>query len=206
MNNQNRMMGRLGGKRSVLALVAVLLVLCVAVGGTVAYLTSSTGPVTNTFTPGKVDNTVTETTSGNVKSNVFVKNETGNIDAYIRAKIVVSWVNIEDPNKVYATQPVLNQDYTMELNNADWQQFDDTYYFKGVVPAGGQTDNLIIRCEMVSKPENQPDGYTLQVTILSESIQADGMASENKTAVADAWGYEFNNGTWTAVSADAAEP
>ena len=45
-------------KKKILALV---LVFGAAVGGTIAYLTDTTGPIANTFTVGKVDITLTET-------------------------------------------------------------------------------------------------------------------------------------------------
>ena len=190
-------MGRLGGKRSVLALVAVLLVLCVAVGGTVAYLTSSSGPVTNTFTPGEVGNTITEVIENGVKSNVAVQN-TGNVDAYIRAKIVVNWANAQ--GDVLAVVPQENTDYTMQLGT-NWQLLDDgMYYYKGVVAADALTnttdnDYLIKECKPTENYTPPEDGYNLQVTILSESIQADGMASATETAVHNAWGHSYDAAT-----------
>lgn len=48
-------------KRTLALILALVLVFGAAVGGTIAYLTDTTGPVTNTFTVGKVDITLTET-------------------------------------------------------------------------------------------------------------------------------------------------
>ena len=48
-------------KKTLALLLALVLVFGAAVGGTIAYLTDTTDPITNTFTVGKVDITLTET-------------------------------------------------------------------------------------------------------------------------------------------------
>ena len=48
-------------KKTLALLLALVLVFGAAVGGTIAYLTDTTGPIANTFTVGKVDITLTET-------------------------------------------------------------------------------------------------------------------------------------------------
>ena len=47
-------------RRILLTVCSAALLVCVTVGATVAYLTSTTGPVTNTFTVGKVAITLDE--------------------------------------------------------------------------------------------------------------------------------------------------
>lgn len=48
------------GKKLTMVLVAIILVLCCTIGGTLAWLKDTTAPVTNTFTVGKVEITLTE--------------------------------------------------------------------------------------------------------------------------------------------------
>ena len=48
-------------KKIAISIVAVALVLCCAIGGTLAWLTAQTGPVTNTFTVGNIEIELTET-------------------------------------------------------------------------------------------------------------------------------------------------
>ena len=55
-------------KRTLALILALVLVFGAAVGGTIAYLTDTTGPVTNTFTVGKVAITLTETFNTNTDS------------------------------------------------------------------------------------------------------------------------------------------
>ena len=62
-------------KRTLALILALVLVFGAAVGGTIAYLTDTTGPIANTFTVGKVDITLTETfntdTNGDQKNDAW---------------------------------------------------------------------------------------------------------------------------------------
>ena len=76
--------------------IATVLLLALAIGGTLAWLSTKDAPIQNTFLPTKVTCEVTETfdRSTGVKSNVNVKN-TGTIDAFIRVKLVTYRTNDE---------------------------------------------------------------------------------------------------------------
>lgn len=50
-------------KKIAISIVAVALVLCCAIGGTLAWLTDKTGPVVNTFTVGDINIDLAETTT-----------------------------------------------------------------------------------------------------------------------------------------------
>lgn len=171
------------------ALVAILVLLCCAVAGTVAYLVTSTGPVTNTFTPASVTTQVEETFDGTTKSDVRIQN-TGNIDAYIRAAVIVNWADAQ--GNISAT-PVKTTDYEMDLNivttenpNAPWFQGTDGYYYcKASVAPDGSTPALIDRC---IQKGTAPEGFYLQVTIL-----ADGIQSVPADAVQQAWGVTVDS-------------
>ena len=78
-------------KKTLALLLALVLVFGAAVGGTIAYLTDTTDPVTNTFTVGKVDITLTETF--NTDTNNDQKN-----DAW-QAQLI--------PGTTYAKDPVV---------------------------------------------------------------------------------------------------
>lgn len=54
-------------KKLFISVVAVALVACFAIGGTLAWLTDTTDPVTNTFTVGDVNIDLTETTGSTYK-------------------------------------------------------------------------------------------------------------------------------------------
>ena len=99
------------GKKKISAIaICLLLTVVMATGATLAYLSTSTNPVKNTFTPAKVGNYVDEKfetidlgqgKTVTAKQNVTIQNairlEDGTItttdivDAYIRATVVVTW-------------------------------------------------------------------------------------------------------------------
>ena len=171
------------------ALVAILVLLCCAVAGTVAYQVTSTDPVTNTFTPASVTTQVEEEFNGTTKSNVRIKN-TGNIDAYIRAAVIVNWADAQG-NVYGGATPEAGKDYTLTLKtgeNENWFQGSDGYWYytKPVAPNDGLTDILIKSCAPAANMA--PEGYDLQVTIL-----ADGIQSVPADAVQQAWGVTVDS-------------
>lgn len=163
-------------KKSFLALALTVLLLAVAVSGTVAYLVTNSGPVENTFEYGKVSCTITEDFDKTTKKNVQVKN-TGNVNAYIRAAIVVTW---KDSNgHTMPGQPEEGTDYTLELGKS-WTKHGDYYYYNGKVAPDGSTDNLIVSCSSTKQYE---DGRKLCVEVIGSAIQA-----EPASVSLSAWG------------------
>ena len=174
-------------RRPLLLLASLVLLLALAVGGTVAWLNSSSGPVTNTMTPGKVPITITETFENGFKSEVSVTN-TGNIDAYIRVAIVANAVD-ENGNIIAGTAP----SYT--VNETNWQYLDGYYYYKGAVAPNGKTEALFSGDVKVTDVK-----VTGELNILAESIQVLG-GCEGKTASEYAWGAVYRDGSWAVAQA-----
>lgn len=102
-------------KKSIALLVAVSMIVGCIIGGTLAWLTATTGPVTNTFTVGNVDIDLTETTTdykmvpGNTIDKdpkvtvekdseacwLFVKVGKGNdFDTYMTYTMAAGWVQL----------------------------------------------------------------------------------------------------------------
>ena len=165
-------------KRSGILLAAVIVLLAGAVGGTWAFLVAQSEPVQNNFTYAHVRCTIDEKFENGVKSDVQIQN-TGDIPAYIRARIVVTW---KDASGNVSAVPVKNTDYTIAFNETDWTQQGDYWYCKTAVDAGGETPVLITKCE---KKGNAPKDYDLSVEILADAIQ-----SEPANAVKEAWGKD----------------
>ena len=129
-------------KRSGILLAAVIVLLAGAVGGTWAFLVAQSESVQNNFTYAHVRCTIDEKFENGVKSDVKIQN-TGDIPAYIRARIVVTW---KDANGKVSAVPVKNTDYTIAFNETDWTQQGDYWYCKTAVDAGGETPVLITKC------------------------------------------------------------
>ena len=160
-------------------LLAVVLVIGCGLGGTLAWLSATTGEVVNTFTPAQVTTEIEEELDQGVKENVTVQN-TGDVEAYIRAKIVVNWADAQ--GNISAVVPVAGTDYTMTLSETTWVQIGEYYYYKNSVAPGALTDALIDSCTPIGEA---PEGYALQVIILAEGIQ-----SSPTTAMQKSWGVD----------------
>ena len=187
-------------KKSVL-ITSVALLLLVAVGTSLAYVFTKTDPVENKFDPSKVscavvevvekgdssENTANVVQTGKSKTNVQIKN-TGDTDAYIRAAVVVNWMN-EDGTRAWATKPVQGADYSISynLNDNGWVDGGDGYYYyTQPVDPGDMTNILITSATQNATGPKGTDGtqYYLSIEIVASAIQADGMGA---ASAKDAW-------------------
>ncbi len=167
---------RRSGKSAAL-LVSLLLLLTVTVGGTIAFLMDTDGPLHNLFNPSKVTTYVDETVSGNTKSDVSIKN-TGDTTAWIRAAIVVTWQD-KDGN-VYGQLPVEGTDYTMELNvvtKDGWLKGNDGFYYWYLPVKSVEEDasdcNTGVLIKECTYEKNAPEDYFLNVEIIGSGIQSE---------------------------------
>lgn len=174
-------------KKPLLIIAAVLC--CTAVIGTsMAYLFTNTDEIENVFTPAEVPCEVEETFENNVKSNVSIKN-TGNTDAFIRASIVVTWVDKESGDTLPIT-PVLDTDYEMTMGNIGWSKNDDGYYYCSFdISPGENTPVLITECK-VKDDAQVPKNANLSVEIVASAIQ-----SKPSSVVQDKWGVSLGGNT-----------
>lgn len=173
---------RVRTNKAAVLIIAVLLLLGAAVGSTVAFLTTQTKPVENSFEYAKVSCEVTGS-----KENVQIKN-TGNTAAYIRAIYVVTW---RDGNRNVAVSVPDGYSYTLTENlGNNWKKGADGYFYYSLpVSPGNSTQDSLLTCN-VTYPDN-PE-YTLSVEILAEAIQ-----SEPAEAVQQAWGATIVDGKLT---------
>lgn len=168
----------LDSKKKLIILICTITICAISAGSIFAYLLSSTNKLKNTFEPGIVSCKVDETFDGVTKSNVCIVN-TGNVDAYIRASVLINWVNRD--GAIYgASTPVEGVDYIIEYGD-QWRLEEDGYfYYEDIVNPNEETPILIEECTEIN--ENSPDGYSLHVEIIASAVQAD----PNKTE--ETWG------------------
>ena len=164
------------GKKPLLMIAALALVVALSIGLTSAFLTSKVG-LTNTFTPGSVTCRVEEGFNGNnEKSSITVRN-TGTVPAYIRVAVVANTVDAE--GNIVGAADVSNK----LVSSGSWMfNPDDGYYYhSGIVDPNDSTGELL----------NSSIGLSgIQVTVLAQAIQAHGVTdgTPSVTAVKDAWG------------------
>lgn len=199
----------LKSKKAMALLTSMVLLVIGVTAGTIAFLTAQSDPVVNTFTPGRVPNEVVEEFENGVKNNVQIQNN-GNVDAYIRAAVVVTWAELDDEGNatgnVYHTVPVEGTDYTVNWSKEDWVPgADGFYYYTRRVAPQDVTGILFTECkplyqEGTNASPNQPEGYVLSVEIMGQSIQADGLDSADNAPVIVSWGVP--KGSVESVNAD----
>lgn len=172
-------------KKVNVAVIAVLFLCIIAgtVGGAYAYLTAKTDPISNEFIPAKISCLVEEDFAEGVKSNVKVRN-TGNIDAYIRAVVVATFVS--EDGKVLATAPKESVDYFIQWGDDGWIKGQDGYWYHTKPVKPEETTVLLIES---AYELSVPDGYRLHLQILATGVQSDPAI-----AVQEAWGVSVNNG------------
>lgn len=168
--------GRHAKKKGISSIIALALIICVAVGGTIAFIVDRTNSVKNTFTPGEVKIDITEKFDGTVKSSIKVKN-TGNTPAYIRVNLVTYMA--EDGNPTADKAPALSFD----LNTNDWVKIGNYYYCKDPVAAGETSPELLANGSSITLVTGQV------VDVLAEGIQ-----STPSNAVEQAWGVSLDGG------------
>ena len=172
---------RAGGSKKPLTLfVALVLLLTLAVGGSLAWLVSD-DDVTNSMVPGQVPIQINETVSNNVKSDVTVTNN-GNIQAFIRVAIIANAVD-KDGNVTVGDIP----DFTV---SPSWTPIGNYYYYNGIVePKGTDGDTT---APLFTTDVKFAGG---EINILAESIQVLGGRQYDGSASVDAWGVVYNTTT-----------
>ena len=161
--------------------IATVLLLALAIGGTVAWLSTKDAPITNTFNPSKVACEVTEKFDGStgVKSNVNVKN-TGTINAFIRVKLVTYRTN-DQGQHIGGTASLPN--FTL---GKGWVKYGDYYYYTlPVAPKEKPEADLISSITLESYTD--VDGGHQAIDVMAEAIQ-----SVPEAAVNAAWGVGFS--------------
>lgn len=201
-------MGMMKQKKFVVLLASLALVLSVmlTVTGVLAYLHTGGYEVKNTFVNTGVPNHVVESIEDKAKKDVKIQND-GDIDAFVRAMVIVNWVN--DKGEIYYIAPEENTDYiltwtpdtdtTKDGVQTNWVKGSDGYYYhKTSIAPDGMTDILLTDCKETEKPVNKSEGYHLSVEIVAQTIQVKGTDSRGTAPVLIAWGTD-KGGSVTSV-------
>lgn len=167
--------------KSIALLASLLLIMGIAVGGTIAFLVDGPKTVENTFIPSQVTTTVEETLNGDTKSDVKIKN-TGDTEAWIRAAVVVTWQDSE--RNVYGQMPIAGKNYTNWKPGEGWVEGKDGFYYYNS-PVGAQTSTEALITEISPIGTAPAAKYYLTVEIIGSGIQ-----SVPPEAVEESWSNE----------------
>ena len=162
--------------------IATVLLLALAIGGTLAWLSTKDAPIQNKFLPTKVTCEVTEKFNGTTgeKTDVNVKN-TGTIDAFIRVKLVTYRTN--DQGQHIGGTAFLP---TFTLG-ANWVSHDGYYYYKLPVAPGEMPKTNLTDSMTLTNTYEDADGGHQSIDVMAEAIQ-----SVPEDAVKAAWGVDFS--------------
>ena len=172
-------------------LATVILFVIAHSGSVMAFMYQRLGFMENTFVPASVSCVAEEKMENNIKTSITVKN-TGNVDAYVRVRLVSYWV---DDNGAIVALPC----ETPKVNtNGGWiaDAKNDTYYCTTPLSPydsslKNATSNLLSNGAITLKTK---DGYRQVVEVFAEAIQANPT-----TAAAESWGVTINGNAITAV-------
>lgn len=167
---------------------AIAAIFIFIVGGTVAYFFASTKDIVNTFTPAKVECSVSEsTTSGDgtlTKSSITVKND-GTIPAYIRVCLTTYWDTVEN-NDENSQHTILGLDAKLPDNFTladNWFKHGNYYYYRMPIAPNAATGNLLGQ-NITLRVDG---GNTQIIEVFAEAIQGAPAA-----AVEEAWGVKVD--------------
>lgn len=165
-------------KKKMFALIAVLVLLTVAVAGTVAYFTASK-QTHNVITSGYVDielvegeagvtynNSVHNLMPGVSQSKIVRIHNVGDETAWVRAKVDVS---IETPEGKALPADVLE----INFDDTKWEKKDGYYYYKEYLTKDGKTETPLFTQVKLKGAEtgNEYQGAKIEVNVKAEAIQ-----------------------------------
>lgn len=156
--------------KSTALIIAIVLILVMAVGGTVAYIVTHTEPVINKFTPTKAQITVEEQIEDNVKNSITVKNDSTGVPVYIRVALVANAIDADKNVSGNAEVPA----FTL---GTGWVKIGEYYYYTSAVEVGASTGDLL--------GDKMTLAANTQVIVVADAIQA-----TPKNAVNEAWGAD----------------
>lgn len=161
-------------KKSLLLLIAVAVIFMAAIGGTVAYLVTSTPEITNVFEPVTTGVQVTDKIENGVKKDVVITNNSS-IPVYLRVAVIANWCNAG--GQIVAPW----SDYTgLGVDPTKWTFKDGYYYYNGTVAANGS----VTLFNEYTQPSPTVTGAHLEMDVIAQVIQA-----EPTSAVQAAWGF-----------------
>lgn len=171
-------------KKKVLSIVAVVLVLCCAIGGTLAWLTDKTASVKNTFTVGDINIELTETTTNYkmVPGNTISKDP----KVTVKANSEACWlfVKVEKSANFYSFMTYDMADGWTELPSVTG------VYYREVAATTAATDFSVLKGDSVSVKDTvtKADLNALtQNTFPTLTFTAYAVQKDNVADAATAW-------------------
>lgn len=166
--------------KTFVVMLALVLALGCAVGGTIAWLTKTTDPVVNTFTYGNIDITLTETVPENRQAKIIpgqdipkdpkVTVKANSEDCYLFVKVVEkNWPVFDDVRKA---------NYTIA---AGWTELEPGVYYREVTNSATDQDFYVLKDNKVyvkdtlTKDDIKDITTNPTLTFTAYAVQRDGV-------------------------------
>ena len=167
------------------SVVAIALVLCCAVGGTLAWLSDKTDPVVNTFTVGDINITLTESDNLNLKM-VPGNNITKDPKVTVKSGSEACWLFVK-------VEKSANFDDFMTYEMADgWTALTeaDGVYYREVTASAADTSFDVLKGNQVTVKEDVTKGQLQAVKTANQptlTFTAYAVQKDNIADAATAW-------------------
>ncbi|OUQ34030.1 hypothetical protein [Massilimicrobiota timonensis] len=157
-------------------IIGISLLLCLAVGFTVAFSKDISNVLTNTFLVGTVDSEIKEdkpTVNGEIINKKPRVVNTGSTNALVRVRVIVSPKELWSPDSVPC-------DIDIDIG-ADWQyESDEYYYYKGILEVGEEI-SVFTKVEGVTNEDGKwilsTDNF--EISVYQETIATTATNKEN---------------------------
>ena len=182
--------------KALIAAALIALILTASIGGTIAYLTTHTGPVENTFTAPTTDVDITDEVEGEVKKDVVITNKSS-YPVYIRVAIVANWRDAAG-NIVAPWMNTASEGEFAGLPGEYWVKYGDYYYYTLPVAAGQTTGAPLFTSYTIGTKPNDAEGNQaayLEMDLLVQAVQA-----EPADAAKELWGVAISQDSVTAAT------
>lgn len=177
--------------KKLLIIALAALVLCFAVGATIAYFTQESEVVRNVITTGNIDIKLIETGAnggefkdidgalpGQTYTKVVTVKNTGNNDAFVRifagTRITLAGGGKGDASLV-----------TLDFNTDKWELKDGAYYYKEALKPGQTTEPLFTKAAVSEKMGNDYQDCKIEVLVAAQAVQV----AHNGSSAVDAAGW-----------------
>ncbi|WP_130806324.1 BsaA family SipW-dependent biofilm matrix protein [Senegalia massiliensis] len=167
-------------KKRLIITLSLVAIAILAIGGTMAWFTSTPEAIDNTFKAGTVDIEVNENGFENI-TNWNPGDETnkdvtviskGTKKTYVRVQLTPTWSNEMSIDNV-----------ELMINSNDWILHDGWYYYKYILEENEETSKLLDSVKLLGEETgNDYQGATFTLNVKAESVQA------SNDAYKDVWG------------------
>ena len=151
-------------------LVSLLVVFCISIGGTIAYIIATDKPVSTTFKPVLYE--------ANVLNNngTYTVKTSGNVAAFVRVAIKTNWMK---DGMLFTEPSITSNDYIFVYDSTKWTLVGEYFYYNSPLDPGETTSDITVILTGVA-----PEGCTFQSNMIAEILPADP-----DYVVYNTWGY-----------------